>query len=141
MKQRGINVIEVMITIAILAIILAIGIPLFNNYIDGKKLQTALRQVEADLRQAQSLAKATGKVYSVDFHQNSSNYEIHNSSTTSASLENGVVSTSNVTVSFQPAYESIEVTNSSTVTITLRSPRGAQGTVVVNPAGKVFITP
>ncbi len=141
MKQRGINVIEVMITIAILAILLAIGIPLFNNYIDGKKLQTALRQVEADLRGAQSLAKATGKVYSVDFHQNSSNYEIHNSSTTSASLENGVVSTSNVTVSFQPAYSSSEVTNSSTVTVTLRSPRGAEGTVIVNPAGKVFITP
>lgn len=141
MKQRGINIIEVTITIAILAILLAVGVPLFNNYLDGKKLQTALRQVEADLRQAQGLAKATGKVYSVDFHQNSSNYEIHNSSVTFASLENGVVSTSNVTVSFQPAYESEEVTNSSTVTVTLRSPRGAEGTVVVNPAGKLFITP
>ncbi|MCR4429321.1 MAG: hypothetical protein NUV68_08330, partial [Caldiserica bacterium] len=101
----------------------------------------ALRQVEADLRKAQSLAKATGKVYSVDFHQNSSNYEIHNSSTISGSLENGVVSISDVSVSFQPAYSDEEVTNSATVTVTLRSPRGGEGSVLVNPAGKVFITP
>ncbi|MCR4427796.1 MAG: prepilin-type N-terminal cleavage/methylation domain-containing protein [Caldiserica bacterium] len=141
MKQRGINLIEVMITIAILAILLAIGIPLFNNYIDGKKLDTALRQVEADLRKAQSLAKASGKSYTVDFTQNSSAYQIHNSSSVSASLENGVISKNTVSVTFNPAYSTSEITSSNTVTIVLKSPKGAERSVLVNPAGKITITP
>lgn len=141
MKQRGINLIEVAITIAIIAILLAISIPLFNNYIDGKKLDTALRQVEADLRKAQSLAKSSGKPYTVDFTQNSSAYQIHNSSSVSASLENGVVSKNTVSVTFNPAYSTSEITSSSTVTIVLKSPRGSEGSVLVNPAGKITISP
>jgi len=140
-RKRGFTLIELVITISILAILIGIAIPTYSAYTDRTQLKVALDQVAIDLRKAQSLAKASVTVYYVEFTANSSSYQIHNSSTTSGALKNGVVSKNSVSVGLETATSTREITSSSTVTIVLRSPKGNEWSILVNPAGKVETTP
>ncbi len=77
MSEKGFGVIEIIIVVALIAIIIAIGLPLYWNYLDNRQLNSAVSQVEADLRQAQQKAKATNCAYEVLFIPSETVYRIY----------------------------------------------------------------
>ncbi len=139
MRGRGFTLIEVAIVLAILAIVLGIGVPTFQNLIDKNRLTTALNQVEADLRKAQAMAKASGANYEVLFIPGQSVYYIYEHYSTSTArlkekltLPGGVKIYANTApankIIYHAAYEESEVTGG---TITFKSPKGKLGKVIV----------
>jgi prepilin-type N-terminal cleavage/methylation domain-containing protein len=67
-KSPGFTALELVIAIAILAILLVIAIPLYSGFLDRQSLRVALSQLEADLRNVQQRAKASGLVLAVEFN-------------------------------------------------------------------------
>lgn len=67
-KPPGFTALELVIAIAIFAILLAIAIPLYSGFLDRQSLRVALSQLEADLRNVQQRAKASGLVLAVEFN-------------------------------------------------------------------------
>jgi prepilin-type N-terminal cleavage/methylation domain-containing protein len=139
-KSHGFTIIELIIVIAIVAILSAIAIPTYLNYQDRLGMQTLLSQVEADLRNSQQKAKATGSQYEVIFTSDLPTlYRIleHPSDTVAKmvaeiKLPNGFTirsnSATNNTIIYYPAYQTSETNGG---TITFRSPRGLTGTVII----------
>lgn len=139
MRAQGIALIELVIVLVIASILLGIGIPTFLNYIDKTKLNAALNQVEADLRKAQAMSKATGANYEVLFIPGQSFYYIYEHPTTSTAklrekvqIPEGVKVYANTAplnkIVYYGAYAQSEVTGG---TITFKSPRGSYGKVIV----------
>lgn len=54
--NRGVTLVELMITVAVLAILLTIGIPAFQSTLDKRRLVGAAEQLYADLQYARSEA-------------------------------------------------------------------------------------
>lgn len=140
MKKSGFALIELVIVLAIIAILTGIGVPTFQNLIDKNRLTTALNQVEADLRKAQAMAKATGANYEVLFIPGKNVYYIYEHPITSTaklketiSLPGGVtiyttVSPDSNKIIYYAASAQSEVNGG---TITFKSPRGKYGKVIV----------
>ncbi|MCR4427795.1 MAG: prepilin-type N-terminal cleavage/methylation domain-containing protein [Caldiserica bacterium] len=139
MKARGFALIELVIVLAIGAILLGIGIPTFEGLIDKNRLTVALSQVEADLRKAQAMSKAIGENIEVLFIPGNSEYYIfkHPPTSTPILLEKiqipeGVRIYTNTApankIVYFGAYAESEVTGG---TITFKSPRGKMGKVIV----------
>lgn len=73
---RGFTLPEVMITIAILGILMAIAIPTWRSVVEGRQVDSAANQLASDLRLASS--KATNRLtsYQVVLANGSSTYQI-----------------------------------------------------------------
>ena len=58
--QKGFTLIELMVTITIVAVLLSVGIPAFSSVIDQQQLKGATETLASDLRRARSAAIAGG---------------------------------------------------------------------------------
>jgi len=150
MRSKGFTVIELILVIAIAAILLAVAVPWFSNYLDTKTLQTSMRQIEADLRNVQQKSKATSVPYEVELVPGNTFYKIYSAPPGQSEqlietkeLSRGVkisgnTAAGNKIVYYQPTYTS--ETNGGT--IDLVSPKGRYGQVTVTPtSGKITLSP
>lgn len=129
----GFTLIELIIVIVIVGILAGIAIPTYANYQARLTLQTALSQVESDLRNIQTKAKATGVNYLATFPTDTATYLLNG---VPKGLPAGVtITSSSVTITYFPAYSSTEST--STGTVTLRSRNLANGWLSVNSMGMI----
>ena len=135
-KSYGFTAIELIIVIAIAAIIMAIAIPLYNNFSNNNKISTSISQIEADLRNAKQKATASGTIYQVSYFRDSTFYSVSgNGSSVDVPLNGGVMITSSGTISLYPAYEtSRKQTSSGTIVIYLGSKRAS---VIISENGKI----
>ena len=62
-KQKGFTIIELLLVVAILAILGKLSMPYFTATIESYRLNGAARRVAGDLRLAQSLAVSQGGIY------------------------------------------------------------------------------
>ena len=135
-KLDGFTAIELIIVIAIAAIIMAIAIPVYNNFSENNKISTNLSQIEADLRNAKQKATASGTTYQVSYTTNATYYSITGKG--NVLLNSGVQIHSDSKgspISLYPAYEaSKKQTSSGTIVIYLGSKRGS---VVISENGKI----
>lgn len=56
MRSRGFTLFELLVVLAILALVVGVASPLFSSAFPGVKLKSAARDIATDLRQARSLA-------------------------------------------------------------------------------------
>ncbi|BAW80191.1 fimbrial protein pilin [Candidatus Nitrosoglobus terrae] len=70
-KSFGFTLIEMMVTVAIAAILLAVAIPSFTQMMDKKRLEGAAESLYADLQLAQSEAIKANKTIKISFYTNS----------------------------------------------------------------------
>ena len=75
-KYRGFTLIELMVTIFVIAIIAVIAVPSFNQMIQKNQLKVELRELSAILSQARSNAVLTRKVTKVNLDQSGTNDEL-----------------------------------------------------------------
>ncbi|MFP5344533.1 MAG: GspH/FimT family pseudopilin, partial [Gammaproteobacteria bacterium] len=67
-KFKGFTLVELMVSVAVLAILLAIGIPAFQSTLDKRRLTGAAEQLYADLQFARSEAIRQNKRVTVYFN-------------------------------------------------------------------------
>jgi prepilin-type N-terminal cleavage/methylation domain-containing protein len=86
-RQIGFTLLEGVITVAIIAILVAIGIPAYNGIIDNQRLKAAIEQLDADFRNTQTKAKATSVEYQIRFTPVNTYYVISNGETTTTTTK------------------------------------------------------
>lgn len=67
LQQDGFTLVEMVVTLSLLAILMAMSIGALSYYLAGKSLDTAVTELTTQIREAQSLAVATGNTYRIDF--------------------------------------------------------------------------
>lgn len=127
MRQIGFTLPEVIITVVVIAILVGIGIPVYNGIIDNQRLKSAIAQLDSDFRNAQTKAKATSVEYKIEFTLSNTYYDISNIKTgekTPRPLDGGVSIGNTGSISFWPATNLSE-TSSGTVRLVTSSGRKA----------------
>lgn len=66
-SQAGFTLIEMVGTLSVLAILLAMAIGGLTNYLSAKSVETSAREITSQIREAQAIAVATGSTYRLDF--------------------------------------------------------------------------
>jgi len=69
--RKGFTVMEMLVVLAVIALLLGVSIPFFSGFTKGTKLKTAAKDVSAVLNTARSLAITHRKNYSVNFDNSS----------------------------------------------------------------------
>ncbi|MEI6310469.1 MAG: prepilin-type N-terminal cleavage/methylation domain-containing protein [bacterium] len=130
----GFTLIELIIVIVIVGILAGIAIPTYANYQARLTLQTALSQVESDLRNIQTKAKATGVNYQATFPTDTSTYWLNG---VPKGLPAGVTITNSsiITITYYPAYSPYESTSTGTVYFDSRN--RSDGELGVNSMGMI----
>jgi prepilin-type N-terminal cleavage/methylation domain-containing protein len=134
--SRGLTLVELIITMAVLAILLTIATPSLELFSSAYKLRGAAREVATDLQFARLLAVKENKDIRVAFGPTS--YQVIRVS------DGSVAKTRNLSSDYPDiAVTSIAVTfdsrgNSTPNTVTVANSRGMRN-VTVNPTGKVKV--
>jgi prepilin-type N-terminal cleavage/methylation domain-containing protein len=102
--ERGFTLPEVLVTILLLSILIAIAVPTWQRVVEGRQVDAATNQLASDLRLAHTQATNRLAKYQVVFTDGSSSYQIGPAGSLSTrTLPDGVkVSTSLTTVEFSP---------------------------------------
>lgn len=66
-NQRGFSLVEIMVTLSIMGIVLAIAVPGFRSSMTRAQFDRATTELQSDLRLAVSTAKSTGRAVLFDF--------------------------------------------------------------------------
>jgi prepilin-type N-terminal cleavage/methylation domain-containing protein len=135
-RSKGLTLMELVITLAVLAVLLTIAKPSLNIFSSAYKLRGAAREVATDLQFARLLAVKENKDIRVDI--SSQSYQV-------VRVNDGSVAK---TRNLSPDYPDITLTNvsipfdsrgnSSANTVTVANPRGAKNVTVVS-TGRVKV--
>ncbi len=133
--SKGLTLMELIITLGVLAILLAIATPSLDTFSSAYKLRGATREVATDLQFARLLAVKENKNLRVDF--NPKYYQVVRSDGSIAKARNLGNEYPDITLtSISITFDSRGDASASTVTVT--NPRGAKN-VTVNSTGRVKI--
>lgn len=66
--QGGFTLIEIVATLSLLAVLMALSIGSLSYYLAGNSVDTAVTELTTQIREAQSLAVSTGNTYRIDFN-------------------------------------------------------------------------
>ncbi len=134
LETSGFSVVEMLLTIAVGLIILAIAIPSFLSWLPGLRLSSAARQVATDLQVARMKAIAQNTAYTVTFNTSTTyTFSIGGDSRDFGQLYPGITFTKTA----NPVFTA-RGTASTPATITLTN-GGANKQVEVTSVGRVRI--
>jgi len=66
-RHEGFTLIEMVVTVSLMVILMAMSIGSLSYYLAGKSVDTAITELTTQIREAQSLAVSTGNTYRIDF--------------------------------------------------------------------------
>lgn len=66
-RQEGLTLVEMVATLSLLAILMGMSVGALSYYFAGRSVDVAAREVVTQIREAQSLALATGNTHRIDF--------------------------------------------------------------------------
>ena len=69
--QKGFTLIEILVTISLITVLLAMSVGAMSYYLAGRSLDSGAREVATQVREAQQMAVTTGNTYRVDFSNGS----------------------------------------------------------------------
>lgn len=93
-NNQGFTLLELMITIAILAILVTIAAPSMQNMIHKNQVSAQIRDLNSTLQEARSKAMLERRAYTVDIQ---------------ASTKNGSLSTTGTTISYAPNSDHVNI--------------------------------
>ena len=138
--SKGFTMIELMITLAVLGILVAIAIPSYNSMMPRYRLSGAARLVATDLMRARMQAVKLSTNVTVAFNSSTDSYTISGGSYSETfnikSKYSGVELASSANPVFHPRGTLDPNINASSVTVTLTNSSGTKQ-VEVNIAGRV----
>ena len=67
-QETGLTLVEMAVTIALLSILMAMSIGALSYYLAGRSLDTAVTELTTEIREAHSLAVASGNTYRLNFN-------------------------------------------------------------------------
>ena len=141
--SRGLTLAELLVTVAIIALVAAITVPFYQIVTMNLDLSAASRDLASDLRYAQQLSVTTQVNYQVIFSVTGESYYIRNTSSTATVKSRkikppitilAVTDLPNNTVTFNSIGAA-----TSTGTVTLGNPTGRSTTIIIEPSGYVEI--
>jgi prepilin-type N-terminal cleavage/methylation domain-containing protein len=134
-RSQGLTLMELIITLAVLAVLLAIATPSLEMFSSAYKLRGAAREVATDLQFARLLAVKENKDMQVAF--NPTSYQVVRSDGSVAKARNLSTDYPDTTLtSISITFDSRGDSTANTVRVT--NPRGAKN-VTVNSTGRVKI--
>jgi type II secretory pathway pseudopilin PulG len=76
--DRGFSIVELIVVMAILMVVLAIAVPIFNSYRDRANLQEAAQETASDIKLYLQRAVAENREYRITFDAGANQYVIQN---------------------------------------------------------------
>lgn len=70
-EESGFTIIELVLTLTLMSILMAMSAGALSYYLAGRSLDTAATELISQMREAQSLAVATGNTFRIDFSDSS----------------------------------------------------------------------
>lgn len=67
-RQDGFTLVEIVVTLSLFALLMAMSIGSLSYYLAGKSVDTAVTELTTQIREAQALAVSTGNTYRIDFN-------------------------------------------------------------------------
>lgn len=141
----GFSLIELMVVIALISIVSAIAVPMWQNYAANTNLKTAAREVMADLSNTkQQVVEESLDVYRLTFNIAGNNYALSRTDTgvtlwtkSLASFGNGIVIDS---VNFSGSAVSFQKRGTVSMgNVILRNGLGKKAKITVNPTGRTYV--
>jgi Tfp pilus assembly protein FimT len=157
-RKPGFTLIELVITVGILFMMVAVATPLFQTVVAQRRLTSALTRIAGDIRHAQSLAVREGNLHRL-FTNGAGQYRLernagawttvfawynlgadYQGSTLQSVRDNGGADLTNITFNSQGAVDTIATgTTNFPITLTVLAQTGATRTVQVRRTGTVRI--
>ena len=142
MNQQGFSLLEVLLSVAILAVLAGLSLPVYESFLRRNDLDLTAQQVASSLRRAQTFARANSydSVWSVAVQ--SSNVTLFrgtNFAGRDQTYDESVAIPASVSVSglSEVQFSKLTATPNTTGSITLTSTANATRTVTVNAKGMV----
>lgn len=142
-SYSGFTLLEIIVTLAIFSILVAIAVPIWSTLVPGYQLNSAARQVATEFQSARNRAMAQYRRFRVVF-DSATTYRVERENTPGAadyalligpkSLPPGITATSNNTPIFQTRGDA-----SPTGSVTLTNSTGDTKAVTVSSTGRVEI--
>ncbi len=130
-KARGFTLLELLVTIAVAAILASIALPNFSSQIAGGHAQSLMNQFASDVSWARSKAVASDETMTLTFNNPACTWQ---TTTANGAMVAAHTMTSNELASGN--YNQVQCSSGGTVTMTF-SP---DGTVTMNPASSLNFT-
>lgn len=131
----GFSIAEILVALALMAIIAAIALPGSSKLLPSFRLNSATRQVQSELHNIKMRAAAENITFQLAYTEGASAYTVQNDSpfAVSKSLPDGVVVTKTGTISLSPRG------TANPNRVRLQNTAGECSQVVVSPTGRVRI--
>jgi type IV fimbrial biogenesis protein FimT len=132
-RSDGVTLIEVLTSIVIAGVLMAIALPAFSKLLPGIRLSSAARQIATDLQLAKMRAISKHTTQTVTFTVSSASYTFGSDTRSLSTLYPG---TSITSVSANPTFTTTGTANAVTITI---SNNGQTKQIAVTAIGRVAV--